>query len=203
MKLLDWMQLKFRQTNNEPVTEYSPRYESVVCPLQDYLLGTMIRLPETATKKKEHRTTLGELFERTTIVKEIDEAKRNKRESEKKYETENSTVRSMIKILKGKTLYSSSRHHTTEKKSHKILRLLHRKVHPEGLLVAPKSEIHSNEEYQKRNRTSSDYITLIPMPQASKNCAECINKECCRSSDSDGNKECWIKSDAEYLVLEL
>ncbi|KAL7197076.1 hypothetical protein ACSBR1_036985 [Camellia fascicularis] len=35
---------------------------TTICPLQGYLLGSAIELPET---KKEHRTSLGELFQRT------------------------------------------------------------------------------------------------------------------------------------------
>ncbi|CAI9290893.1 unnamed protein product [Lactuca saligna] len=35
---------------------------AVVCPLQTYLLSSVIGLPETTTGKKEHRASLGELF---------------------------------------------------------------------------------------------------------------------------------------------
>jgi len=37
---------------------------AAICPLQGYLFGTAIELFETtATAKKEHRTSLGELFQ--------------------------------------------------------------------------------------------------------------------------------------------
>ncbi|XP_028068945.1 protein LAZY 1-like isoform X2 [Camellia sinensis] len=45
---------------------------TTMCPLQGYLLGSAIELPET---KKEHRTSLGELFQMTKMTEENSVAK--------------------------------------------------------------------------------------------------------------------------------
>ncbi|KAL5997457.1 hypothetical protein ACLOJK_008387 [Asimina triloba] len=44
---------------------------AAVCPLQEYLFGSAVELPETtAAAKKEHRTSLGELFMRSRLAEE-------------------------------------------------------------------------------------------------------------------------------------
>ncbi|KAL8258431.1 hypothetical protein R6Q59_030472 [Mikania micrantha] len=196
LKLInDELEKVLEPEGKENGSEYNEN-ESGVCPLQDYLFGSVIELPDTIAvkKEKEHRTSLGELFQRTKIVEDITGGKINKTEKLKEKETEKSAVCLMKKILKGRSHYSSSKHSTTDKKPRKILQMFHRKVHPEGLAVEPKSENHlkhvtqSNfvDEHKNRNQMLSEDIELFPM----------VN-------DSDGNRECWIKSDADYLVLEL
>ncbi|KAL7587923.1 hypothetical protein Lser_V15G40918 [Lactuca serriola] len=145
---------------------------AVVCPLQTYLFGSVVGLPETTTRKKEHRASLGELFQRTKMEeKETVGPKNNDGEKRK----EKSAVHLMKKILKGRTLYPGS----ADKKPSKLQRMFHRKVHPEN--GAPKS----------------DDLSLFPLVDTSKK-----GENFC-TSDSDGNRECWIKSDTEYLVLEV
>ncbi|KAK9063546.1 hypothetical protein SSX86_017416 [Deinandra increscens subsp. villosa] len=185
---------------------------AVVCPLQDYLSGTVIELAETATvkKEKEHRTSLGELFQRSKAVEEVTGGKINKTEKVKEKETEKTAVCLMKKILKGRAHYSSSKHSTADKKPHKILQMFHRKVHPEGVAIEPKSQNHMKhvthgnfvEEYKYRNQNHlvSENAKLFPMVDICKKGANCtmthLPSGCCRS-DSDGNRECWIKSDSE------
>ena len=89
-----------------------------VCPLQDYLFSSVVGLPETTTTKKEHRTSLGELF-KTKMVDETG-AKGNKVQKQKEKETEKSAVQLMKNILKGKSLYSSSKRSTADKKPRKV-----------------------------------------------------------------------------------
>nr|QIG55754.1 LAZY2 [Chrysanthemum x morifolium] len=178
-----------------------------VCPLQDYLFSSVVGLPETTTTKKEHRTSLGELF-KTKMVDESG-AKGNKVQKQKEKETEKSAVQLMKKILKGKTLYPSSKRSTADKKPRKILQMFNRKVHPECVPVAPESDNHLNEEYKISNQDEmlSEYITLYPTTGILKSSANCTKSHTphssCRMNDSDGNKECSIKSDEEFLVLEL
>ncbi|KAI3733317.1 hypothetical protein L6452_12759 [Arctium lappa] len=197
---------------------------AAVCPLQGYLFGSVIGLPETTTAKKEHRTSLGELFQRTKMVEEVTGPKSNRGEKQKERETDKSAVHLMKKILKGRKLYSSSRRSSAasggnsdsasaDKKPHKILQMFHRKVHPEGLVVAPKSKNHSkhvtvgnftNEEYKNRNQLLSEDITVFPLADASKRSAHCTKSNIPHSayciSESDGSRECWIKSDADFIV---
>lgn len=44
--------------------------EAAVCPLQGYLFGSPIELPEAKVAAKEHRTSLGELFQRSRMAEE-------------------------------------------------------------------------------------------------------------------------------------
>jgi len=121
---------------------------SAVCPLQGYLFGSAIELSETTTvavaKQKEHRTSLGELFQRTKLAEESiggnnkDDNKRTEREADK------SAMHLMKKKLKKRMLHTSSRTSSTaqppvdsasaERKLHKVhfhilLSLLHTHTH--------------------------------------------------------------------------
>ncbi|KAJ0763422.1 putative protein LAZY1 [Helianthus annuus] len=185
---------------------------AVVCPLQDYLFGSVIELSETVMvkKEKEHRTSLGELFQRTKTVEEVTTGgKVNKTEKIKEKETEKSAVCLMKKILKGRTHYSSSKHSSADKKPRKILQMFHRKVHPEGVAVEPKSENHLKhtteghfvQEYKNKNQMLFEDDKLFP--KKGTNCTSSHMPSDCCMNDSDGNRECWINSDADYLVLEL
>lgn len=85
----------------------------IVCPLQSYLFGSAVGMQETAPPvRKEQRTSLGELFQKT---KQADESgtkfeKRTEKESEK------SAVHVMKKLLKKKLIDST----TAETKLHKV-----------------------------------------------------------------------------------
>ncbi|XP_076882105.1 protein LAZY 1-like [Bidens hawaiensis] len=203
-------ELKLINDELEKVLEPEGRESgAVVCPLQDYLFGSVIELsetvavPVTAKKEKEHRTSLGELFQKTKpVVEVINEGKNIKTEKIKEKESEKSAVCLMKKILKGRT--HSSKHSTGDKKpSRKILQMFHRKVHPKGHPVEPKFE-NNIKHVTEGNMLSEDVI--FPMVDITKKSANCtvghMPSGCC-VTDSDGNRECWIKSDADYLVLEL
>lgn len=46
--------------------------DAVVCPLQEYLFGSAVELSETRMMgKKENRTSLGELFQRSKVLEEV------------------------------------------------------------------------------------------------------------------------------------
>ena len=70
---------------------------NAVCPLQGYLFGSAIELSETTTvAKKEHRTSLGELFQRS----KAEENYGAKFEKEDKREADKSAMNLMKKKLK-------------------------------------------------------------------------------------------------------
>ncbi|KAJ0721003.1 putative protein LAZY1 [Helianthus annuus] len=89
-----------------------------------------------------------------------------------------------------------------------ILQMFHRKVHPEGVAVEPKSENHLKhategnfvQEYKNKNQKLFEDDKLFPMVDGSKKGANCtishMPSDCC-ITDSDGNRECWINSDAD------
>ena len=81
---------------------------TTVCPLQGYLFGSAIELSETTTvAKKEHRTSLGELFQRTKITEENFGSKYDKEEKRTEKEGDKSAVHIMKKMLKKKMLNAS------------------------------------------------------------------------------------------------
>ncbi|CAI9275202.1 unnamed protein product [Lactuca saligna] len=190
---------------------------AVACPLQGYLFGSTIGLPETTTGKKEHRTSLGELFQKTKMAEENSGLKCNRIEKQKERDTDKSAVHLMKKILKGRKSAGGTNidNASADKKVHKILHLFHRKVHPE---TTTKSQNHSkhlrnstcvNEDGHKRRNQMlpEEDVSIFPEKEISKKGANNtrINmpQGACGAGDSNGNRECWIKSDADYLVLEL
>lgn len=86
---------------------------TTVCPLQGYLFGSAIELSETTpVAKKEHRTSLGELFQRTKIAEENSGVKYEREEKRMEKEADKSAVNLMKKMLKKKMLHASSRSST-------------------------------------------------------------------------------------------
>lgn len=79
-----------------------------MCPLQGYLFGSTVELQETSpgSAKKEHRPSLGELFQKTKLAEENYGAKYEKRPDK---DSDKSAVHLMKKILKKKMLHASSR----------------------------------------------------------------------------------------------
>ncbi|XP_058103156.1 protein LAZY 1 isoform X2 [Magnolia sinica] len=204
-----------------------------VCPLQDYLFGSPIELPETTVvaAKKEHRTSLGELFMRSRMAEENGGKGVSGKCDEKRDGGDKSGVHRVKKMLKRRTTMpgATSRNSagagmapdtvTAETKLHKILHIFHRKVHPESSAATKKCS--KSEGYAMKddirydgggddggNKQLPDYDTIvIPQRVIGKDGVRRRNSHSNPSalalSDSNGNREYWIKTDAEYLVLEL
>lgn len=86
------------------------RDSNAVCPLQGYLFGSAIELSETTpVAKKEHRTSLGELFQKTKLAEENSGFKFEREEKRPEKEADKSAMNLMKKILKKKMLHASSR----------------------------------------------------------------------------------------------
>ncbi|PON54956.1 regulator of nonsense transcript protein [Trema orientale] len=202
-----------------------------VCPLQGYLFGSAIELSETTTTvaKKEHRTSLGELFQRSKITEESGGGKGDREEKRSEKEADKSAMNLMKKKLKKKMLHASSRSSAagpggggpvdsapTETKLHKILHMFHRKVHPETSTAAQKSsgKVQKN-EYKKKTiyDGTGNYGRQIPpdeditlCPQRALFLKQKIRRYRSQSNppqftfgsiDSIGNREQWIKTDAD------
>ncbi|XWS69288.1 hypothetical protein CRYUN_Cryun04dG0166300 [Craigia yunnanensis] len=201
---------------------------TTVCPLQGYLLGSAIELSETTTvAKKEHRTSLGELFQRTKITEENFGSKYN--EEKRTEKGDKTAVHIMKKMLKKKRL-NASRSSTAatggniysasaETKLHKILHMFHRKVHPESSTATYKHDKPQKNENKKGILYDGGYengghmladedIMIFPQKALSKNMRRYQSQSnppqfTLSCNDSNGNRECCIKTDGDYLVLEL
>lgn len=105
---------------------------TAVCPLQGYLFGSAIELSETTpVAKKEHRTSLGELFQMSKMAEENSGTKWEREERRSEKEADKSAMHLMKKLIKKKMLHASSRSTTeasggpldsasAEKKLHKV-----------------------------------------------------------------------------------
>lgn len=98
---------------------------SAVCPLQGYLFGSAVELSETTkAAKKEHRTSLGELFQRSKLAEDHFGAKDDHKKTER--EADKSAIHLMKKMLKKRMRSSSSTSGgpvdsaSPEKKLHKV-----------------------------------------------------------------------------------
>ncbi|KAL3649896.1 hypothetical protein CASFOL_006299 [Castilleja foliolosa] len=154
--------------NSKVSTDQKPNTESAdTCPLQSYLFGSKIGDAETTTPttvRKEQRTSLGELFEKTK------EAEDNNSHVTKSV-SDKSAVHVMKKMLKKKIhVHSSSKSSTggakigctaTDKKLHKILHIFNRKVHPENPITANYEQTNKpliTEKEMKKKKNGDDQL---------------------------------------------
>ncbi|XVE85367.1 hypothetical protein DITRI_Ditri17bG0085200 [Diplodiscus trichospermus] len=199
---------------------------TTVCPLQGYLFGSAIELSETTTvAKKEHRTSLGELFQRTKIAEENFGSKYDKEEKRTEKEGDKSAVHIMKKMLKKKML-NPSRSSTAatggnidsasaETKLQKLLHMFHRKVHPESSTATYKHDKPQKNENKKGiwydgghenggHMLADEDIMIIPQRTLSKDMRRYKSQSnppqfTLSCNDSNGNRECWIKTDADSV----
>ncbi|KAF3633919.1 putative Polyprotein [Capsicum annuum] len=221
-----------RSSHGSTITLSGKQFESsesngngtTVCPLQGYLFGSTVGWPETtpASAKKEHRPSLGELFQKTKLAEENYGAKYEKRTDK---DSDKSAVHLMKKILKKKMLHASSRNSvasggtvdsvsSAETKPHKvgafvlilILQMFHRKVHPESSIASSQKPDKSskNERPHDRGGLSLDHddITIIPHHRLSKASIKVLKghsnmQQFTLDGDLNENRECWIKTDAD------
>ncbi|KAF9688988.1 hypothetical protein SADUNF_Sadunf01G0045100 [Salix dunnii] len=201
------------------------RDSNAVCPLQGYLFGSAIEMSDTApVAKKEHRTTLGELFQKTKIAEENYGVKFEREEKRVEKEADKSSVNLMKKILKKKLLHASSRSSTSaggatvdsasaETKMHKILHMFHRKVHPESSTSTRKVKKAPKTENKKSNNNGGNNnegqmlldedITIVPRTLSKRSIRRFKSQSnpphfMFTGCDSNGSRECWIKTDADW-----
>ncbi|XP_061374409.1 protein LAZY 1-like [Gastrolobium bilobum] len=171
---------------------------TAICPLQGYLFGTAIEVSETTTvSKKEHRISLGELFQRSK--EENFSAKCEKEDKRTEREADKSALNLMKEKLKKRMFHACSRSSTSisggpidsasaETKLNKILHMFRKKVHPESSTAAQKFAKHRKNENKKKIINDGGH-----------NKGDLVHPK----EDSSASREHWIKTDADYLVLEL
>ncbi|KAJ7957527.1 protein LAZY 1-like [Quillaja saponaria] len=200
-------------------------------PLQGYLFGSAIELSETTTvAKKENRTSLRDLFQKSKVAEENSRAKYERDDRKTEGEAEKSAMHLMKNKLKKKMLPASSRSAMSpsggsvgsalsETKLHKILQMFHKKVHPENYTSTQKTVKHNKNENRKKIACykGNNNVSVVPDKDAMLHSERTISKESVQvyksqsdpphfilgSGDSFGNREQWIRTDADYLVLEL
>ncbi|KAI3426825.1 uncharacterized protein J3R85_009698, partial [Psidium guajava] len=193
---------------------------SAVCPLQEYLFGSAVEVLEAPkADKKEHRTSLGELFQKTKMTDED--------YGYGKKDWDGSMVHFVKKKLKKRALQAnpaarssafdagtSSDSGSAETKLHKILHMFHKKVHPENSAAAKKSgeqqKIGVKKKATKRNGHDigdqvlpEEDIVMVPEKILLKEKIRRLKSQSNRArivlagDESNGNRECWIKTDAD------
>ncbi|KAK1305559.1 hypothetical protein QJS10_CPA10g01610 [Acorus calamus] len=191
-----------------------------VCPLQlqGYLFGSPIEMAETSPAKKEshhhhQRTSLGELFmrakEEEPTTRRVDEAEDNKREAAEKSTAVMQLVKKIMRrrsSIKGG--FGGAAAAGMENKMQKILHIFHRKVHPESPTSLKKSSKQWKDPQTAHKPSIADRTAVI----SGKEIPQRLKERQPRGSagplaigrcESDGGREFWIKTDADYLVLEL
>ncbi|KAM2541515.1 hypothetical protein TB2_021072 [Malus domestica] len=189
---------------------------TAVCPLQGYLFGSAYELSETTiVAKKEHRTSLGELFQRTKLAEEISGAELIKEEKR----ADKSAMHLIKKMLKKKMLHASSRgsgraadHASAETKLNKILHMFRRKVHPETSAAERKPGKYKGNQSKKKPSSEGTYNNggqdedILLYPQQGFSSMQSMWRYKSQSNplqfvlsgmDSKENREHWIKTGAD------
>ncbi|XWS32620.1 hypothetical protein CRYUN_Cryun22dG0005800 [Craigia yunnanensis] len=204
--------------------------KTIVCPLQGYLFGSSIELPETRFEVKKEKASLAELFYRTKIAEESPMEKCWKEEMQTKQTSKpvKHLIKKILKKLHASSVSSTSTPSlretnivSTKKKLQKVIKLFHRKIHPESSIAerefknlhrnkmnnAPYNDgeytdgeqMHQDKDkkwFPQRSRSKTgiqNYKSISKLPQYGVNG--------CTAASANG--EHWIKTDADYLVLEL
>ncbi|GKU96179.1 hypothetical protein SLEP1_g9447 [Rubroshorea leprosula] len=173
---------------------------TTVFPLQGYHFGSIIEWSEKTTEeKKEHRTTLGELFHKTKTVEENYGGKYQREGKRIEKEADKSAVHVMKKMLKKKMLHATKSSTAADDGN----------AHS----VSAETNLRKCNLYHGHNNGSHELadedIMVFPQRAFSKDSIRCYKSQSkptqtmISCNDSSGNREYWIKTDADYLVLEL
>ncbi|XP_058760365.1 protein LAZY 1-like isoform X2 [Vicia villosa] len=223
LKLISYELEKFLEAEEESLYESSGRYSRLsnitlsekqtdgseaedcgnkaVFPLQEYLLGSSFGIPEKVEVKKE-RASLAELFQRTkTTDEDCIETRVKETQAKHAHKFAMHIMKKMLKMVHSsskscKTAGNIADSTTTNTKFSKVLRKFHRKVYPEDTMNA-KSVAKSHKGKIKNipcdigETTNTDPGRRFHSGGTSKN------------EHWTGKNEHWIKTDTEYLVLEL
>ncbi|KAL9256601.1 LAZY 1-like protein [Drosera capensis] len=205
---------------------YSNVVGTIVCPLQGYLLGSGVELPEKTsnTRQEEHRTSLQELFQR----QKAEEKSRTKGERAERHihkEGEKTALNILKRILKRKDPKASSKSSSAnnpvshedvapDTKLQKIIQKFHQKVHPERPVPEKKLDrphktkiktiISNHLGYNNGGQTAPDKDTamltehLIHMSKIQRSKSNPPpSQSMVPVRCSNETRECWVKTDAD------
>ncbi|KAJ4822159.1 hypothetical protein Tsubulata_020764 [Turnera subulata] len=192
--------------------------KAAVYPLQEYLFGASIELPETGSQLKE-RVSLGEMFRRTKATDETDAGKDGKGDMPAKQEHK-PAKQFMKKMLKKFHVSSGSpqpgdeatNSASTKKKINKFLKMFHRKVHPESSMDE-KDFTKSHKEKTKAAWHQGNYNAglmhwdenrkFLSDSKSMKGFQRYNNLKLPQYADTSTNGEYWIKTDADCKFLQI
>ncbi|GKV26134.1 hypothetical protein SLEP1_g35485 [Rubroshorea leprosula] len=209
--------------NGKPMEgAYLEEYGWMICPLQGYLFGSSIDLPETRTEGKKDKASLAELFKREKVTDGSSTEKYGKEEMQAK-QTNKSVKHRIMKILN--KLQSSSTNSSTspketysvstKKRFQKVIKMFHRKIHPAS--SAAERELKKSKKYMINNTPQYGFhLEGDQMHQDKDDCKFCQRhrsqegRQCCKTnskqpqsmlagSTSSGNREHWIRTDANWV----
>ncbi|KAL6974815.1 hypothetical protein U1Q18_048305 [Sarracenia purpurea var. burkii] len=199
-----------------------------VCPLQGYLFSSSIELPETNIQVTKERKSLGQLFKMNNIAYDHSANKCGKLKNHTKgiYATgfikkiltklhSSPTPRNSAGSAASAAVGAAANPASTKKKLPKVLRMFHKKVHPE--------RSNAEEEFNKSHKCGIEtnftdggynmgrlafqdkYNMKSPLGAMLKKEITnlTVTHEMLNSSGFNQKREQWIKTDADYLVLEL
>ncbi|KAA8548250.1 hypothetical protein F0562_004489 [Nyssa sinensis] len=124
-----------KQTEGMDPQEYG---DIVVCPLQGYLFGSSIELPETSIQVEKEITPVGQLFKRNKVACKYSKEKSEKGDKKIKGTYSMHFMKKMLKKLSSSSRSSAASADdktadsvSTKKKLPKVFKMFHKKIHPE------------------------------------------------------------------------
>ncbi|KAL7106621.1 hypothetical protein ACP275_06G005000 [Erythranthe tilingii] len=187
------------------------------CPLQNYLFGTPVELVETDKEVQREKTSLEELFKRNNIIHDDFKTKSDAAEQKPKKKDAAYFMKKVVKKFYSSPSSSmaSSKSDAAvslsiKKKLSKALKKFQRKIHPEEIndkrLVKMKKGENKDISHADAGQIGGDNEDMMvdqAIGRKSENNTLKLYSEDISKGATAINGGHWIKTDSDYLVLEL